>query len=47
MIYIYELSTLGKTQRMNAYSSTCGVKRGKNISNILSNILQFIIQALI
>ena len=38
-LYIYRLISSGKTQRMNAYSSTCGVKRGKNISNILSYLM--------
>ena len=26
---------LGKTERMNAYSSTCGVKGGRNKSNTI------------
>ena len=38
-LHIYRLISSGKTQRMNAYSSTCGVKRGKNISNILSYLM--------
>ena len=31
----------GKTERMNAYSSTCGVKGGKNKSKVLSISLAF------